>query len=104
MQLSITIKLVYNMCKCILTSATWAQRHLTPSVCCSVVLPGNPGICGNVPGALEAVQLTAAKHSHVLNATSFGACSADSNSDAPIMREANLTLSTYGVLVGLAPK
>ena len=67
------------------------------------MLPGNPGICGNVPGALEAVQLRT-NRSHVLNATSFGSCSADSNINAPITDEANLTLSTYDVLVGVAPK
>ena len=71
---------------------------------CSVVLPGNPGICGSVPGSLEAVQLRT-NGSSVLNATSFGTCSASSNnSDAAIPTEANLTLTTHDVLIGVVPK
>ena len=70
---------------------------------CRVLLPGNPGICGFVPGALEAVQLRI-NGSEVLKSTSFGACSAANNSASDIVVEANLTRNINTTLVGLAPR
>ena len=67
-----------------------------------VVMPGNPGICGNVPGSLEAAQLMQTGTT-VLTATSFGTCPAKSNANGPIASEANVN-SSPDVLVALVPR
>ena len=67
-----------------------------------VILPGNPGICGTVPGTLEAAQLTP-NGSTVLTATSFGTCPEVSNAAAPIPAEAKVN-SSDDVLVALVPR
>ena len=69
---------------------------------CRVVLPGNPAICGSVPGTLEAAQLTLTG-STVLTATSFGTCPEASNAAAAIPTEAKLN-SSSDVLVALVPR
>ncbi len=69
---------------------------------CRVILPGNPGICGTVPGTLEAAQLIP-NGSTVLTATSFGDCPEVSNAAAPIPAEAKLN-SSDDVLVALVPR
>ena len=67
-----------------------------------MILPGNPGICGSVPGTLEAAQLTP-NGSTVLTATSFGVCPEASNAAAPIPAEAKVN-SSDDVLVALVPR
>ena len=69
---------------------------------CRVVLPGNPGICGSVPGSLEAAQLKQ-NGTTVLTATSFGTCPANSSTNGPIASEANVN-SSADVLVALVPR
>ena len=77
-------------------------------MCCRLILPGNPGICGSVPGTLQAARLTPMGSTTVLMATSFGPCPTNeqqqtSNDAAPIVTEARLNTSP-DVLVALVPR
>ena len=68
-----------------------------------VILPGNPGICGSVPGTLMAAQLMQ-NGTTVLKATNFSAaCPTTSNVDGPISVEAAAN-SSSDVLVALVPR
>ncbi|KAL0027303.1 hypothetical protein WJX77_011498 [Trebouxia sp. C0004] len=81
---------------------SWGSSTSFASLVAMVILPGNPGICGSVPGTLEAAQLTP-NGSTVLTATSFGTCPEASNAAAPIPAEAKVNSSDV-VLVALVPR
>ncbi|KAL0030014.1 hypothetical protein WJX79_001051 [Trebouxia sp. C0005] len=81
---------------------SWGVSTSFASLADMVILPGNPGICGSVPGTLEAAQLTP-NGSTVLTATSFGVCPEVSNAAAPIPAEAKVN-SSNDVLVALVPR
>ena len=68
-----------------------------------VILPGNPGICGDVPGTLIAAQLMQ-NGTTLLKATNFSAaCPTASNVNGPISVEAQANTS-LDVLVALVPR
>lgn len=68
-----------------------------------VILPGNPGICGSVPGTLTAAQLRQ-NGTTLLRAINFSAaCPTASNVDGPISVEAQANTSS-DVLVALVPR
>ena len=67
-----------------------------------VILPGNPGICGSVPGTLMAAQLMQ-NGTTLLEASDFSAtCPTASNVNGPISVEAQANTSS-NVLVALVP-
>ena len=81
---------------------SYATDPSIPWPICRVILPGNPAICGSVPGTLQAAQLTL-NGSTILAATSFGNCPETSNAGAPIPAEAMLN-SSDNILVALVPR